>query len=53
MPMRKFVLIAAGLLAAAALYAQAPAWPKTLDSGPWETGHVQGIALDRDGYMYL
>ena len=53
MPMRKFVLIAAGLLAAAALYAQAPAWPKTLDSGPWETGHVQGIALDKDGYMYL
>ena len=53
MPMRKFVLIAAGLLAAAALHAKAPAWPRTIDSGSWETGHVQGIALDRDGYMYF
>ena len=38
-------------LAAIAVSAQVP-YPKTIDSGAWNSGHMQGIALDRDGYMY-
>ena len=44
------------LLAALTIMAAASAqtvYPRTIKSGAWNSGHVQGIALDRDGYMYF
>ena len=41
-----------GLAAIMALSAQTR-YPKEIYSGAWNAGHVQGITMDREGYMYF
>ena len=41
-----------GLAAILAVSAQTR-YPKEIYSGAWNAGHVQGITIDRDGYLYF
>lgn len=52
--MKRLILIIAAAFAALQLSAVDPAgFPHEIYSGAWNSGHVQGIAIDRDGYVYF
>ena len=50
-----FLTLVSVVLTATAVMAQStPNLPKSLHSGPWKAGHVQGIAVDaKQEFVYL